>query len=69
MEIDRAVGPECSHVTEELDGLEFAAEIQFQDVGDGDGVSGGQRHGLQRGVTQVGIGRGKAAQRNRHRGS
>ncbi len=46
-------------MAKELDGLQFAAELEFENVTDGKIVGRGERWRLQRGGVQIGIGGGK----------
>ena len=68
MKIGRTVGTKGGYVAQELDGLKFAAEFQFQNIGDGEVVASGKSQRLQRGIVQVGIGRRKAAHGQPQRG-
>src|SRR5580658_8828614 len=61
MKIRRPIRAERGHVPEELDGLQFAAELEFQGVAQGELVSRGQSQRLESGIVQVGIGRSEAA--------
>ena len=68
MQIEGTVGPERGHVPEKLNGLQLAAELQFQHVAKCELIARVERQRLQRGIVQVWIGRREAAHGNRHRG-
>src|SRR5579862_9529020 len=68
MHVGRSVGAERIEMSEELDGLQFAAEPEFEHVADSKFVAGGQRESLQGGIVQAGIGSGEASKRNSHGG-
>ena len=53
-------------MAQELDGLQFAAELEFQDVANGKVVACRESQRLQRGIVQVGIGRRKTANGEGH---
>ena len=66
MQVERTIGPECGHVPKELDSLQFAAELQFDNVANREIIARVERQRLQRGIVQVGIGRREATHSNGH---
>ena len=65
MKIGRAVGTERRNVAQKLDGLQFAAELEFQNISHSKVVSRRGRERLQYRAMQVRIGRGEAARSQR----
>ena len=66
MKIGGTVGAESGHMAQELDGLQFAAELEFENVADGKIIGRRESQRLQRGVVQVGIGSREAANGETH---
>src|SRR5207302_10907631 len=61
MHVHRGVGAKGIEAPEKLDGLEFAAELEFEDIPKNEVISCGKRQRLESGVVQVRIGRSEAA--------
>src|SRR5215472_12954563 len=59
VKISRTVRADAVEVAEELNGLQLAAEFQFEGVAEKELISRRKRQRLQRGVVQVGIRRSK----------
>src|SRR5215471_295505 len=68
VEICRGKGTKCAEMTEELDGLQLAAELQFNDISEDKIVASGKRQSLEGGIVQIGIGGSKTAHAQAHYG-
>src|SRR5207302_11008578 len=60
------VGAKGIEAPEKLNGLEFAAELEFEDIPKNEVISCGKRQRLESGVVQVRIGRSEAAHAQSH---
>ncbi len=66
MQVSRTEGTKRGHPSQELDGLQFAAEAQFQNVPEREFIGRGKRQRLQRGAVTIDSGRSQAAHGKRH---
>ncbi len=67
MKIGGTVRAKRAQMAEELDGLQFASELEFQHIANREIVACGEGQRLQSGIVQVGIGGGEAADGQRYR--
>src|ERR1700733_9710040 len=67
MKIHGTVRTKCRRTSEKLNGLEFAAELQLEHIADREFICRIQRHCLQCGIVQVGVGGCETADRESHR--
>ena len=66
MYVSRSEGAKGGDSAHELDGLNFAAELQFQNVAQGYVVRGGQRKRLECSAVQIDIRGSQTAHRESH---